>query len=84
MINLKIANTNRLLIVLYCRYFLYTRTRFGRYYHGKDIAKAKEKYEDEGHTIIQPVDYESNYIDNMCPSFCPSWQGSRPSDGDVN
>ncbi|XP_060589511.1 probable hydrolase PNKD [Ruditapes philippinarum] len=39
-------------------YFLYTRTRFGRYYHGKDIAKGKEKYNEDGHTVIEPTMFD--------------------------
>ncbi|KAL4222989.1 hypothetical protein ACF0H5_019030 [Mactra antiquata] len=39
-------------------YFLYTRTRFGRYYHGKDVAKAREKYNEDGHTIIEPTMFD--------------------------
>ncbi|KAH3706182.1 probable hydrolase PNKD [Dreissena polymorpha] len=36
-------------------YFLYTHTRFGRYYHGKDIQKARDKYDEDGHTVIEPT-----------------------------
>ena len=45
------------------RYFFYTRTRIGYYYHNRDIVKAREKYKDEGHTIIHAADYGSKYTD---------------------
>ncbi|XP_052768586.1 probable hydrolase PNKD [Mya arenaria] len=39
-------------------YFLYTHTRFGRYYHGKDVTKAKDQYGEDGHTVIEPTMFD--------------------------
>ena len=52
-----------LVMVYLFRYFFYTRTRIGYYYHNRDIVKAREKYKDEGHTIIHAADYGSKYTD---------------------
>jgi len=38
---------------------LYTHTRFGRYYHGKDVQKARDEYGDGGHTVIEPTMFDS-------------------------
>ena len=45
----------------YFSYFFYTRTRIGYYYHNRDIVKAREKYKGEGHTIVQPATYGSEF-----------------------
>ena len=55
-------------VYLYSRYFLYTRTRVGYYYHQRDIAKAKEKLKNVGghHSNLTPFDYGGEQLLGFC------------------
>ena len=56
--------------VPYFRYFLYTKTPIGKLYYGRELRKARQLYQKNGHSVCEPTTHNGKqHIDFLLSNF---------------